>query len=177
MDKLKIKYKIDDTSDISNLYELEGGIYVEYNGLVLTRALNAEEDDGYIGNFLFSELSSWIEGIPALIAGKVFRTYIAEIFMAFRFEPKNDQVYFSVVSGTTSDEKYLRIYSMYPRCDTDGCPIPSKLFYRESIRMGIAFSDDIKKNYPWLIQHDELEIFDKVLKEVEDAVEQHYRAH
>lgn len=176
MDKLKIKYKIDDTSDIPNLYALEGGIYVEYNNVILTKAINVEDDDGYLGNFLFSEIWGLIDGITDLLNHKKITVYIVEMFMGFSLEPENGQVKFSIIpvdlKGGFADD----IINRYP-CGMKGCPIPSKLLYNTIIKMGNEFINDLTINYNQLDQHGEIEAFKNTLKEVEELVDKYNKTH
>lgn len=176
MGELIIKYKIDDISEVSSLSELEGGIYVQYNNVILTKAINDENDDGYLGNFLFSEIWKLIDGITDLLNHKKITVYIVEMFMGFSLEPENGQVKFSIIPVNLKGEFADDIINRYP-CGMKGCPIPSKLLYNTIIKMGSEFINDLTINYNQLDQHGEIEAFKNTLKEAEELVDEYNKTY
>lgn len=176
MSNLIIKYKIDEYNpDISDVSELEGGIYVQYDNTILTKPIDYESD-GYIGNFLFYEIWDWIGGIPDLINNKKIKVKILESFIAFRFVLKDDFVYFSIVNDTLNEDMLKGVSGMYPG-GVEGYPIPIRPFLNESVEMGKKFLNDIKNKYPHLDNTDGLKGFMKTLKEVEEFVKMYNRTH
>jgi hypothetical protein len=178
MPQFSISYKIDDAEinpeEVTDWYEIGGGMCVKYGDIILTRS-NAKDDDGYIGNWVFNEILALISRIPRLMRGEKCIVDIEELFTGFSMEPKNNQIYFSVIPMHLEPKIAEEAINMYPR-SAKACPIPAKLFYNGVIDLGHRFLNDIKKMYI-NFNKKEIENYRELLKDAEELVDEYNKTH
>jgi hypothetical protein len=178
MPKFIICYKIENAhknpEGVTDWYNIHGYMCVKYMDVILTKSY-AEGDDGYLGNWIFEEIFNLISTIPQLMRGERCVVDIEEEFTGFFLEPKNNQVYFSVIPMHLEPkiaEQEIHTYPYGPK----GYPIPAKLFYNGVIDLGHRFFNDIIERYS-NFNKEEMEKYGELLKSTEELVEKCNNTH
>ncbi|WP_424357945.1 hypothetical protein [Methanocella sp. MCL-LM] len=145
-----INYKIEDSSikpeSVREWYQLNGGIRVIFNDIILTKNVQAPDDEGFIGNYILYEIPEIIEAIPRLIEGQKCMISIEEDMIGISLDLTDGQVYFSIVSTQHECRWAIDTTESYP-CGERGCPIPAKIFFAGVIDLGEKFIADVSQRY------------------------------
>jgi len=144
MSDLKIKFHIDnlDKEYFEDAWEIEGGLSIEKDGLVLTKRIDDEKDDGFRGDYVFFNILDWLSSVPKLLSGQRCKIDLIEEPVAFLFRPDEDVVYFKYfiegIGSLTENEN-----KRYPNYE-DGTPIAAKELIPEIINAGEKFIETVE---------------------------------
>lgn len=73
MSSIKIKYCIDnlDSAPFEDEWDIEGGLSIAKDGLLLTKEINDPEDEGFRGDSIFYIIERWVDSIPKMFQGEL----------------------------------------------------------------------------------------------------------
>lgn len=144
MSNIKIEFHIDnlDKEYFEDAWEIEGGLSIEKDGLVLTKRVDNEEDDGFRGDYVYLNLFDWLTSAPKLILRQRCKIDFYESTQAFLFRPEGDVIYFKYfiegIGSLTENEN-----KRYPNYE-DGTPIAAKELIPEIINASEKFIETVE---------------------------------
>lgn len=95
MPYLKIKFHIYnlDKECFEDALEIEGGLSIEKDGLVLTKRIDDEKDEGFRGEYVYLNLFDWLISVPKLLLKQWCKIDFYESTETFLFLPDGDVIY------------------------------------------------------------------------------------
>lgn len=144
MSNIKIQFHIDniDKECFEDALEIEGGLSIEKDGLILTKRIDDEKDNGFRGDYVFFNLKNWLTSVPKLIFRQWCKINFYESTETFLFLPNEDVIYFKYflegIGSLTEDEN-----KSYPNYE-DGTPIAKKELIPEIINVSEKFIEIIE---------------------------------
>ncbi|NPE30582.1 hypothetical protein HNV12_22035 [Methanococcoides sp. SA1] len=153
MSDIKIKYCIDnlDSAPFEDEWDIEGGLSIAKDDLVLTKEINHPEDDGFRGDSIFYILERWVNSVPKMFQGEMCEVNLIDSQEGFLFTPKGEFTYLKYLIGGTQpfldvSTKQLitveEINKRYPNHE-DGTPLKTDELALEIIRNAELFIDSI----------------------------------
>ena len=139
MPYLKIDFHIYNLTEnfFEDAWEIEGGLSIEKHGLVLTKRVDDEKDDGFRGDYLYLNLFDWLTSVPKLLSGQRCNIDFYDSTEVFLFRPDGDVIYFKYFAegiGSLTENENKR----YPNHE-DGTPIKTKELVLEIIKVSEKF--------------------------------------
>lgn len=145
MSCIKIQFHIDNINNkecFEDVLEIEGGLSIEKDGLVLTKRIDDEKDDGFRGDYVFFNLKNWLTSVPKLIINQRCEIIFIESTERFLFRPEGDVIYFKYFiegMGSLIENENKR----YPNYE-DGTPIAAKELMPEIINASEKFIETVE---------------------------------
>lgn len=144
MPYLKIEYVIYnlDKECFEDALEIEGGLSIEKDGLILTKRIDDEKDDGFRGDYLYLNVLDWLTSVPKLLLRQWCKIDFYESTETILFLPERDMIYFKYFLegiGTLTENENKR----YPNYD-DGTPIATKELIQEIINVSEKFIETVE---------------------------------
>ena len=91
--------------------DIEGGIRIVIDGIVVTRSEAPERDEGFRGDFIYSLLSSWLDTIPKMLSHVPHHSDFLDEPSAFEFIPRDDgRTYVRFFHLSSQDPRNYRFY-------------------------------------------------------------------
>ncbi|KKG11246.1 MULTISPECIES: hypothetical protein [unclassified Methanosarcina] len=153
MSDIKINFCIDnsDSDSFESGWDIEGGLSITINGLILTKRMDDPNDDGFRGDFVFFNLKGWLHSVPKLCFGERCEVELIDSQEIFLFAPKDDFTYFKYFIGgmgsvfdvgTGKSIRIEEINKRYPNHE-DGTPIKTEELVLEIIRLSELFIESL----------------------------------
>ncbi len=145
MSNVKIKFHIDnlDKECFEDAWDIEGGLSIEKDDLVLTKRIDDEKDDGFRGDYVFFNILHWLSSVPELLSGQRCKIDLLEEPVAFLFLPIDKMIYFKYfiegIGSLTENEN-----KRYPNYE-DGTPIATEDLISEIINVSENFIKTVEK--------------------------------
>ena len=155
MDTMKIEYKFN-FSDFLNRKcldadSVESAIRITINDVVITKMIDNQTDDGFLGENITSVFAGWLNAVPKLLAGEPHSSFFLDSPDTIDFRPKNGLIYIRYWypeehcwdhPDNENDKRFYehmkksnREYPNFP----DGTPVPPSVLINEFIRVSEDF--------------------------------------
>lgn len=151
MSDIKIKYCIDnlDSAPFEDEWDIEGGLSIAKDSLLLTKKLNDTEDEGFKGDSIFYILERWVDSVPKMFQGESCEVNFVDSQEGFLFIPKGEFIYFKYFIGGSgkilSKDGVLsveKINKRYPNYE-EGTPLKTDELVLEIIRVSELFIESL----------------------------------
>ena len=172
MPNLKLKYYIENlnTGQFEDTWEIEGGLSIIKDGLILTKRIDDNDDDGFRGDYVYFNLYDWLTSVPKLLSGQRCKIDFYESVVAFLFRPDGDVTYFKYFiegMGQLVENENKR----YPNHE-DGTPINTKELVLEIIKTS---EELLLLLEPKIKDKSDIEGFKEAISDAREAYESFYR--
>jgi hypothetical protein len=178
MSNIKIRYCIDnlDSAPFEDEWHIEGGLSIAKDDIVLTKEMDNPNDDGFRGDFVFSNLEDWLDSVPNLCQGEECRLQLIDSTETFLFSPKGESTYFKYYiedSGQVYDSverKQITVEDVNKRYTNyeEGTPLKTDELVLEIIRVSELFIDTLG---PKIKSKSDVIRFNQTLEDAREAYE------
>jgi hypothetical protein len=178
MAHIEIKYCIAnlDSAPFADEWDIEGGLSVAKDGLLLTKEINDPEDKGFRGDSIFYILERWAASIPKLFRGETCEVNFVDSQEGFLFIPKGECTHFKYFiggSGRILTKEGVRPVEeenkLYPNYE-EGTSFKTEELALEIIRIAELFIDSIG---PKIEDKSDVIRFKQSLEETREAYDQY----
>jgi hypothetical protein len=178
MSKIEINYCIAnlDSAPFEDEWDIEGGLSVAKDGLLLTKEINDPEDKGFRGDSIFYILERWVASIPKMFQGEISEISFVDSQEGVLFTPKEGFTFFKYFIGGSgkilSKNGVLSIEEInkrYPNHE-EGTPLKTDELALEIIRVSELFIDSIG---PKIKDKSDVIRFKQSLEEAREAYNQY----
>ncbi|WP_094229151.1 hypothetical protein [Methanolobus psychrotolerans] len=151
MAHIEIKYCIANlnSAPFGDEWDIEGGLSVAKDCLILTKEINDPEDKGFRGDSIFYILERWVASIPKMFQGDMSEISFVDSQEGFLFTPKGEFTFFKYFIGGSgkilSKDGVLSVEEInkrYPNHE-EGTPLKTDELVLEIIRIAELFIDSI----------------------------------
>lgn len=73
--------------------DVQGGVRIVIDGIVVTRSKPPEHDEGFRGDQIYSLLANWLDAIPKMLSHVPYHSDLLYEPSAFEFNPEDERTY------------------------------------------------------------------------------------
>lgn len=180
MSSIKIKYCIDnlDSAPFEDEWDIEGGLSIAKDDLLLTKEINDPADEGFRGDSIFYIIERWVGLVPKMFQDEISEVNFVDSPEGFLLIPKGKFTHFKYFIGGSGEiitkdgirsvEDENKLYPNYE----EGTPLKTDELVLEIIRVSELFIESLG---PKIEDKSDVIRFKQALDDARDAYESYVK--